>query len=273
MKMKKFFSTLLGVMALAILLSCGMGKDAYAKSPITTMKANQAVYMRQGPGPSYGVVTTIPGGAEVDVYDAGSDWFEVEYKGNHGYTYCSFLSQKTNITKSDSSSSSSSSSSTSPIKPGICYFGEKKMYATTGVYVRSGPGTNYKVVGSLNAGDAALVSGSGNNFYAILWKGGEAYVCCDYLSSTAPGGSSSSSSSSSASASKPASTGVTGEKYITSTGLRMRATPSNDGKIVTLIPAGATVGVTSKGHGDDGWWFEVNYNGYTGYSYAYYLYK
>lgn len=255
--MKKFkLGSMLCALGLAVLLACGFSGEAHAEEPIDTMKAVQAVYMRSGPDTTYGVLTTIPGGAEVKVYNVDKDWYEVEYNGKRGYTYCSFLESKT--TKSSA----------------VSYGSGWTMYATTGVRVRTGPSTGHAVLATLQPGEAIDVIGSDSGWYQVNYHGNNGYVYADYLSKTAPAKSSTESSSSKpASESKPASQEVKGEKYKTSTSLRIRKTPSNNGDIIGLIPAGATVGVVSKGHGDDGWWFEVNYDGITGYSYAYYLYK
>lgn len=54
-------------------------------------------------------------------------------------------------------------------------------YATTGVNVRSGPGTKYKIVGGLNAGDTVRYLGKSGSWAKVLYNGSTAYVYAKYL--------------------------------------------------------------------------------------------
>ena len=59
--------------------------------------------------------------------------------------------------------------------------------------VRSGPGTNYRVVGKLKTGTVLFAKKSVYNkkekrYYSlIIYKGKKAYVCNDYIAPTGPG--------------------------------------------------------------------------------------
>lgn len=54
-------------------------------------------------------------------------------------------------------------------------------YATTGVNVRSGPGTKYKIVGGLNSGDTVKYLGKSGSWAKVLYNGSTAYVYAKYL--------------------------------------------------------------------------------------------
>jgi uncharacterized protein YraI len=43
------------------------------------------VNLRQGPGTSYGIVTTVPGGSTVEVADCAGEWCTVHWHGRVGY--------------------------------------------------------------------------------------------------------------------------------------------------------------------------------------------
>ena len=62
---------------------------------------------------------------------------------------------------------------------------EETVYASGTLYVRSGPGSRYEILGSLTRGQQVLRGAVGNNGWSqILWNGREAYVNSTYLSVT-----------------------------------------------------------------------------------------
>jgi hypothetical protein len=71
--------------AASLVLSAG----AASAAPAT---AESAVNMRAGPGPQYEVVTTIPGGATVDVAGCTGSWCQVSFAGESGFANRSYLS-------------------------------------------------------------------------------------------------------------------------------------------------------------------------------------
>jgi len=60
------------------------------------------------------------------------------------------------------------------------------MYALENVNVRQGPGTNYSVIGSVNAPNEVKVLGTNGSWVAIDYYGGVGFVSGSYLTSTAP---------------------------------------------------------------------------------------
>jgi SH3-like domain-containing protein len=57
------------------------GAPAPAPPAVTGSKVN----LRQGPGTTYTVITTIPAGAAVDVNGCDAGWCQVTFAGQHGY--------------------------------------------------------------------------------------------------------------------------------------------------------------------------------------------
>ena len=105
------------------------------------------------------------------------------------------------------------------------------MYATEGVNVRSGPGTDTDVSGTLGAGTAVSVIGETDNWYIVSTGSGTGYVSKSYLSTTQPSGTSSGSTGSSGSSGGATS----GTSYISGT-----VTSASDGSITVAGDDGNT---------------------------------
>lgn len=72
------------------LLSClftGLGSAAFAAPGLTTAD----VHMRSGPGVSSSVVTVVPGGSNVQVFDCGGGWCEASWRRYRGYISDNYL--------------------------------------------------------------------------------------------------------------------------------------------------------------------------------------
>ncbi|MGH9694358.1 MAG: SH3 domain-containing protein [Bryobacteraceae bacterium] len=55
--------------------------------------ATTNVNLRQGPGTTYAVVTTIPGGSTVDVAGCSGEWCQVGWHGQNGFVIATSLDQ------------------------------------------------------------------------------------------------------------------------------------------------------------------------------------
>ena len=55
--------------------------------------ASTNVNLRQGPGTTYTIITTIPAGAPVDVAGCRGQWCQVTYQGQNGYVIATSLGQ------------------------------------------------------------------------------------------------------------------------------------------------------------------------------------
>jgi Bacterial SH3 domain len=51
------------------------------------------VNLRQGPGTTYAVIMTIPGGSNVDVSGCSGQWCQVTFQGRHGYAIATSFDQ------------------------------------------------------------------------------------------------------------------------------------------------------------------------------------
>lgn len=73
-----------------ILLSAGVLAltTASAAAAVVTNDLN----LRSGPGTQYGVITSMPAGARVDVGGCRGNWCQVNWRGRSGYASASYLS-------------------------------------------------------------------------------------------------------------------------------------------------------------------------------------
>jgi hypothetical protein len=75
------------MMKLARIMTCGVALlilSAHYAAAAPALATNN-VNMRQGPGTNYPVVTTIPGGSNVEVNNCYGEWCSVTWNGQSGY--------------------------------------------------------------------------------------------------------------------------------------------------------------------------------------------
>lgn len=140
---------------------------AYSKGDVLECTGND-VNVRKGPGTSYAKLGLLDKGDKVTFISKSGSWSKVEYNGQTAYVYSKYLKE------SASGSTGSSSSNT--------------MYATTGVRVRSGPGTSYSQLGSLVEDQAVVKTGKSGSWIQIQYNGVTAYVHGKYLTTVVPDG-------------------------------------------------------------------------------------
>lgn len=115
---------------------------------------------------------------------------------------------------------------------------------TTAVNFRTGPSTGYSIISTLPAGAKVVVSSeSGNGWSKVVYNGTTGYISSDYLSfSNELSGS--------------FGTGTINASYV-----RMRSGPGTNSSILGTYSSGTAMEVT----GVNGNWYQVSYNGTTGY--------
>lgn len=160
---KNIFRTFVAALTMGSMMSL----PAYAETGIVT---GSSVNLRTGPGTSYGVVECLPKGAQVTVSNrSNSSWYAVEYQGDRGFmssAYISILEEEyVDIPVVDSSA------------------GESDAYINA-MYVRfrSGPGSQYSVLGEYNKGKAVTVTGYSGDWTSCLIDGRAGYVFSSYVS-------------------------------------------------------------------------------------------
>lgn len=114
---------------------------------------------------------------------------------------------------------------------------------TTEVNFRTGAGTDSSVISTLPNGAKVVVMGETNGWYKIVYNGTEGYVSGDYVSFA-----------------KQLS-GSFGTGTVSATSVRFRDGASLDAGVIGSLDTGAAVKVI----GVNGGWYQVEYNGRTGY--------
>ena len=156
---KNFFRTLIAGAAMA----CMMSVPAFAESGTVI---GDYVNIRTGPGTDYGVVECLRKGEQLTVTDrSNSSWYAVEYKGLTGFMASGYLSVTEEEIYVDT-----------PV-----YSGGEGYVNAMYVRFRSGPGSEYSVLGEYNKGKALSIAGTYGDWYACIIDGREGYIHSAYV--------------------------------------------------------------------------------------------
>ncbi|MDR0839998.1 MAG: SH3 domain-containing protein [Christensenellaceae bacterium] len=138
-----------------------------------TMYATTGVNIRSGASTKYNIVGGLNRGDSVTAVGTSGSWTKILLSNNsYGFVFTKYL-QSAYIGGGSSGGTNSTGSYT--------------MYATTNVNLRSGPGNDYSVIGSLTKGQAVTATGTNGNWTQIRFGSSYAYVYTSYLSSSSYG--------------------------------------------------------------------------------------
>lgn len=128
---------------------------AYAAEKATT---TTDLNMRQNKNTNSKVLTIIPKGADVNILDFDGYWYKVEYNGKEGYSYKKFI--KEYKTQDDN------------------FNLNLKVTVDKGsnLNIRSGPSTNYKIIGKATNGQILKTTGKVGSWYKVNYNGQIAYL-------------------------------------------------------------------------------------------------
>lgn len=149
------------------------------------------------------------------------------------------------------------------IAVGTAIAASQAMVATVNLNLRSGPGTNYSIIGLVNAGATVTATGgavsgqssTGSTWTPITYNGKSGYVATVYLKSSGSDGGSGTTTAPTGSA-------------VTNTDVNVRTGPGTSYSIVAQLASGTSVqttGVTSGG------WTQISYQGATRWLYSSYV--
>ncbi len=152
------FKKNLGKVAITSLLvgATTVGASAATKEAVTTANLN----MRNGEGTNHKIVTTIPKGEKVSIVEDNGSWWKIKYQNKEGYSYKNYLRvvNSNNVTKEG-----------------------KVSVGNSRLNVRTGAGTNYRVLGKLSNGDIVKITGESGSWYEINYKGQIGFVSKKYV--------------------------------------------------------------------------------------------
>ena len=122
------------------------------------------VRMRSSASTSSSILGTYNSGTTMTVTGVSGAWYKVDYNGTDGYVYSNYLSLS-GVTSSGGSASGSNGS-----------------VKGSDVHMRSGPGTNYSILGTYQNGTALTVTGTENGWSKVTIGGTSGYIRSDYVS-------------------------------------------------------------------------------------------
>ena len=153
---KLFFKTL----AFAALFCTLLTVSAFAEDAEVV---GNDVNLRSGPGTDYAIYECLPSGTVVTVTDRSNDeWYGVSYNGYSGFIYASYLDV------SPSAPAPAQTAEPEPAPESVQRDGGNGTLNAMYVRFRSGPGTDYSVLGEYNSGTALTVTGSSGAWYAVV---------------------------------------------------------------------------------------------------------
>ena len=233
-----------GYMSADYLTFSETGSGSFGTGTIT----GSDVRLRTGPGTSYSIVTTCGKGATMSVTGVSGAWYQVSYNGAAAYVSGQYLALSAGSVSSASSSTAASAASSSSA-------GKSGTVKGTCVRLRSGPGTSYSVLYTLNTGAALTVTDTSGDWYKVSYNGTAGYMYGTYVSLS---GETSSSAGTSASS---------GTKMTVTAAVNVRSGPSTGYSVLTWYARGTEVTVT----GYSGSWAKINYGSGSAYIYSSYL--
>ena len=127
---------------------------------VTTSGGNLNV--RSSASGSSSVVSSLKKGSHITLISKSGEWWKVEYaKGKYGYCHADYIT---------------------PIKGTPA-----SVTAEVALNIRSGPGTNHSIIGSLSSGEVVIELSTANGWSRILYHGTKTgYVSSRYLSGNSP---------------------------------------------------------------------------------------
>ena len=231
------------------------GAPGYTVTPATlTGTVNtpgSTLNVRSGPATGYSVLTTLSHGAKVTINGQVADWWRIDTGGGkNGFVSGAFItldpgSQPPPPVQPPAPEPAPPNPPAEQTKTG------KVNTPGSTLNVRSGPGTTYSVLGSLNHGSAVTVSVENTAWYKFAFNGRTAYVSSAFitLDSQAPV--------------NPPPAPQTKTAYVNTPGstLNVRSGPGTGHAVMGSLKHGEKISVTDEG----GEWFKLSFNGKTGY--------
>ena len=155
----------------------------------TITNAAGGLNVRTGPGTTYEVQASMKNGDNVTILEiADGGWYKITYSGKDGkettgYVKADYVTAKEGDTPAEEPSTEPTSSpSTNGLKPGTK---GKITGAASGLRVRSGPGTTYEILASLNNGnEITVLEDAGNGWYKIAYSGANGKESVGYIMGT-----------------------------------------------------------------------------------------
>jgi len=139
-----------------------------ASAPYTATCTTNGLCVRTGPGTNYGKIGSLNSGAAISVLEEKDGWYRFDYNGKTGWSSGKYLS----VSDTDADGLTSSSADAS-IGSAVC--------SASTLKVRSGPGSSYKQIGSIQKNKAVTLYDEENGWYQIAYGSKKGWVSAQYL--------------------------------------------------------------------------------------------
>ncbi|MFS0861688.1 SH3 domain-containing protein [Fredinandcohnia sp. 179-A 10B2 NHS] len=206
---------------------------SFSFQPIQNARAEQTAIInttvlnvREGPGLSYAKVAQVKQGEKYTIIEKKNDWVKLQLSsGKTGWVASWLIKEESTKTPTTNNGTSSIVVST-----------------VDGLRLRSGPGTSFQVIGSLNKGNEATFIESSESWTKVSLNGHIGWVSSQYITSKQAAG-------------KPntGSTKKTGK--VSASVLNVRGEPNLQGRIVGKLLNGAKVTIVSEREN----WLEITF--------------
>ena len=136
--------------------------------------------VRTGPAAYHSVIGGVLNGTTLNVVGSENGWFKVNYQGNTGFVSSEFV-------KFVKGGTTTPEQPKQPEKPNQGAIGDYYINASA-LNVRSGEGTNYRIIGALPQGQKVQVISENSGWSKINYNGQNGYIGTRFLSKTPVGG-------------------------------------------------------------------------------------
>ncbi|WP_246140834.1 SH3 domain-containing protein [Bacillus marasmi] len=141
-------------------------KTSVAAATSTVTIISNQTNVREGPGLSYKKVAQVDSGEKFSVIKESGDWIQIDLSKNKKGWVANW------VVKTDQKQSSGSSNLSK---------GSNAQVTTDGLRVRSGPGTNYKVLDTLSNGTTVEITSTSADWVKVSYSGGQGWVSKQYI--------------------------------------------------------------------------------------------
>ncbi|MCL6573399.1 MAG: SH3 domain-containing protein [Bacillus sp. (in: Bacteria)] len=223
----------LSLLLLSIILIFGsylpQTKSSAATDSITI--STDSINIRSGPGLSYPLVTTAKRGEKYSIAKEKGEWIEIQLSAGKTGWVVNWLVTKENEKKDTTSTSKNTVA----------------IANTAQLRVRSGPGTSFRVVGSLNKGQEVTILDQNENWYKTTSIFGEGWIAREFLDIQ---------TGKQESTPSPSTANKTSTGIVTGDTLNVRKQPTTSSIVIGKLSKGASVKIISKQNN----WFEISFS-------------
>ncbi|ELC8387859.1 SH3 domain-containing protein [Clostridium perfringens] len=199
------------------------------------VKVNSALNMRSGPGSNYGVIGTLRNNDEVEIIKEVDGWYEIKFNGKSGYVSSQYIKVVDNESNEE--------------KPSVSLNKQGVVKVNSALNMRSGPGSNYGVIGTLRNNDEVEIIKEVDGWYEIKFNGKVGYASKSYITIVNEGSNNGTESEI-----------KEGTVYGVSTNLNVRTGPGTSYQVIGYLLSGDKVKIL----GEENGWYKVQFNASTG---------